>query len=209
MKKVYRVIVSACSTAILAMTFVPAASACGGDFLSAQDLSTTIQRLLMDPANALEAASPENLLRDQRASAAGAASIVGMWQTKFLSSGNTNHNPSIADGAQLDFGYSQWHSDGTELYNAGSRPPATQSFCMGVWRQTGRNTFLVNHFAITYDITGVRNGLRNFIETITLSPGGTKYSGTMIINVYDTNGNQTDHLTAQVMADRVTVDTTP
>ncbi len=208
MKHLYRVTVSACGLAILATAFAPTASACG-DFLTSQELAA-VQRVMADATNPMNGASLEELARDERASKGGhKPSIVGMWKTQFLSVGNTNHSPSIADGTQLDFGYSQWHSDGTELYNAGSRPPATQSFCMGVWTQTGSTTFLVNHFAITYDITGVRNGLRNFIEMITLSPGGTKYSGTMVINVYDTSGNQIDHLTAQVNANRVTVDTTP
>jgi hypothetical protein len=80
---------------------------------------------------------------------------------------------------------------------------------VSAWAQTGDNTYQANHFAITYDATGVYTGTRNFIETITLSPGGTKYSGTMVINVYDAKGTQTDHLTAQVVGVRVTLDTTP
>lgn len=204
MKNMYCATGAACGLALLTISFVPAAKACGD--LPTSPQASAIQALMSDPTRPLEGASQEELLRDERAANSGhKASIVGMWKTQFLSVGNTG----ITDGTQLDFGYSQWHSDGTELYNAGTRPPATQSFCMGVWTQTGPSTFLVNHFAITYDITGVRNGLRNFVETITLSPGGTKYSGTMTINVYDINGNQTNHLTAQVSADRVTVDTTP
>ncbi|MBV9506694.1 MAG: hypothetical protein JO323_17010 [Acidobacteriia bacterium] len=198
---------SACGLAVLALMLVPVASACGPD---SPDVPYAMQPLKLNPQNAWEGAAAENVARDLRAAAAARpASIVGMWKTLFISMGNTNHSPSIADGTQLDFGYSQWHSDGTELYNSGSRPPATQSFCMGVWVQTGTSTYQVNHFAITYDTTGVYSGLRNFIETITLSPGGTMYSGTMVINIYDTKGNQTDHLTAQVSAQRVTVDTTP
>src|ERR1700761_7852222 len=195
MKSSYHAIASACGMAALAVMLVPVASACGPDALQGPFV---MQQLRLNPANPLEGTPLDSVLRDLRsAGGAKAASIVGMWKTQFLSMGNTNHTPSIADGAQLDFGYSQWHSDGTELYNAGTRPPATQSFCMGVWVETGPGTYQVNHFAITYDATGVYNGLRNFIETITLSPGGTMYSGTMIINVYDTKGNQTDHLTAQ------------
>jgi len=206
MKSKYRVIVPTCGAAILTALFVPASSACVGSV----EAPFVIEQLSANPGSPLEGASAESIARDLRGAAAGhSASIVGMWKTMFLSSGNTGHNPSIPDGAQLDYGYSQWHSDGTELYNAGSRPPATQSFCMGVWVQTGAFTYEANHFAITYDATGVRTGTRNFIETITLSPGGTKYSGTMVINVYDPQGNQTDHLTAQVVGQRVTMDTTP
>jgi hypothetical protein len=52
------------------------------------------------------------------------------------------------------------------------------------------------------------NGKVNIAESVTLSPGGTKYSGTFTITVYDTNGNEVDHLTGQVAANRITVDTT-
>ncbi|HEX3877845.1 MAG TPA: hypothetical protein VHW24_12715 [Bryobacteraceae bacterium] len=206
MKSNNRGMVTMCGAVLCGALMVPAASVCGGNF----DGPLVKQQLKMNPAYPMEGASVDALLRDMRASASGkASSIVGMWKTMFISRGNTGHTPSIPDGTQLDFGYRQWHSDGTELYNAGSRPPATQSFCMGVWAQTGDNTYQANHFAITYDATGVYTGTRNFIETITLSPGGTKYSGTMVINVYDAKGTQTDHLTAQVVGVRVTLDTTP
>jgi hypothetical protein len=46
------------------------------------------------------------------------------------------------------------------------------------------------------------------IETITVSPGGTAFSGTFVENVFDTTGKQTDQLTGQVKAQRITVDTT-
>jgi hypothetical protein len=64
------------------------------------------------------------------------ATIVGMWNIQFVSQGNTAHNPPIPDGAQIDFGYSQWHSDGTEFMNSGGHAPATQNFCLGVWVRT-------------------------------------------------------------------------
>jgi hypothetical protein len=43
---------------------------------------------------------------------------------------------------------------------------------------------------------------------VTVSPGGTALSGTFVETVFDTNGNQTDHVTGQVTAERITVDTT-
>jgi hypothetical protein len=123
--------------------------------------------------------------------------------------GNTKHNPPIPDGAQLDFGYVQWHNDGTEFMNSGSRPPSTQNFCLGVWTQTGRYTYQLNHFALSYDGTsGLLTGKVIIAETITLSPGGTRYSGALTITTFDTNGNQVDQLTGQVSATRITVDTT-
>ena len=123
--------------------------------------------------------------------------------------GNTTHNPPIPNGAQIDFGYAQFHGDGTEFYNSGGFAPATQNYCLGVWVATGMNEFQVNHFALSYDTTGVYTGIINILETITVSPGGTRYSGTFTINAYDTKGNQVNHLTGQLTGERVTIDTTP
>ena len=132
-----------------------------------------------------------------------------MWSFQFISLGNTTRNPSIADGTQLNFGYTQFHSDETEILNAGARSPAQENFCLGVWQQTGNSTYQVNHFALNYDAaTGTLLGRIIVIETITVSPGGTALSGTFVETVYDTKGNQTDHLTGQVTAQRITVDTT-
>src|SRR5260221_14560101 len=61
------------------------------------------------------------------------APIVGFWHVKFISKGTG----FIPDGTVVDMGFSQWHSDGTEILNS-SRPPATSNFCLGVWAKTGR-----------------------------------------------------------------------
>jgi len=47
------------------------------------------------------------------------AGIVGSWHVKFVSPGSEG----IPDGTEVDAGYSQWHSDGTEIMNSGGRPP--------------------------------------------------------------------------------------
>jgi hypothetical protein len=93
---------------------------------------------------------------------------------------------------------------------SGGLAPATQNLCLGVWVQTGRYTYQLNHFALGYDATtGLLNGKANIAETVTLSPGGTIYSGTFAITNFDTNGNKVGPtLTGQITADRITVDTT-
>jgi hypothetical protein len=130
-----------------------------------------------------------------------------MWKTQLISKGNGSHNPSIPDGALLDFGYSQWHSDGTEILNSGGHAPATENFCLGVWGQTGYLTYELNHFPISYDAT--TGNIANYInlrEQDTLSPSGDSYTGTFTLDVYDTRGNHVDHLAGTVNATRITVD---
>ena len=134
-------------------------------------------------------------------------SIVGFWKFQFISKGNTTHNPSIPDGALLDSGYMQWHSDGTELINSAGHSPASGNFCMGVWAQTGFLTFEINHFPIGYDpSTGMIANYLNIREQDTLSPSGDSYTGTLTIDVYDPKGNRVDHLVGTVVATRLTVD---
>ena len=132
-----------------------------------------------------------------------------MWSFLLISKGNTTHNPSIPDGTQLNFGYTVLHSDGTEILNAGARSPAQQNFCLGVWQKTGNSTYQANHFSLNYDAaTGTLLGRILLVEKITVSPGGTALSGTFDNTVFDTKGNKTDHVTGQVTAQRITVDTT-
>lgn len=140
------------------------------------------------------------------------ASPIGMWNIQFISLGNTSHNPPIPDGATIDFGYAQWHSDGTEIMNSGAHAPSTQNFCLGVWVRTGMFTYEVNHFALSYDATsGALANKVNIQEQITLDPSGNQLSGTFTIDIYNAAGTQqVDHLAGTIAATRVTVDqTTP
>lgn len=186
------------------MLLVPAASACA---LTDQPAPLANLQSVQDSPDAREVA-PSALELSNLASGR-IPSIVGLWSLQFISMGNTTHNPSIADGTQLLWGYNQLHSDETEILNVGSRSPAQQNFCLGVWQQTGDFTYQVNHFALNYNTTtGALVNKIIVIEMVTLSPGGTALSGTFVENIFDTMGNQTDHLTGQVEAQRITVDTT-
>lgn len=136
-------------------------------------------------------------------------SLTGMWTFQFLSKGNASGTPSIPDGAQVDFEYVQFHSDGLELLNSGSRAPATQNFCMGVWEKTGYSTYQVNHFALSYDATsGALNGKAHIQETLTLSAGGTALTGTFVIDMYNAAATSVvAHIVGTVSGSRITVDT--
>lgn len=207
-KDKHRVIIAILSAALVGMLLTPAASACETGQQS--EVPLAIGQLMRNPTNPFELVTPADLDRELSAAAAGKSpSIIGMWNFQFISMGNTTRNPGIADGVQLNFGYTLLHSDGTEILNAGARSPAQQNFCLGVWQKTGNSSYQINHFALNYDAaTGKLLGRIIVIETVTVSPGGTVLSGTFVQNVFDTMGNQTDHVTGQVKAQRITVDTT-
>ena len=84
--------------------------------------------------------------------------IVGMWKVKFLVGADV-----------FDFGYSQGHGDGTEILNSGSRAPATENFCLGVWAKTGHNAYKLNHFALSYNAaTGLMDAMVNGTPVVAL-----------------------------------------
>jgi hypothetical protein len=129
--------------------------------------------------------------------------IVGFWRVDLISEGNAG----IPDGTVLDAGFSQWHSDGTEILNS-SRAPATQSFCLGVWERTSPSQYKLNHFTISWNPDETLLGPGNIREVITLSPDHNSYAGTFTLDQYDPSGNNLVHLAGQVKAKRITVDTT-
>lgn len=127
-------------------------------------------------------------------------SIVGLWKV----------TTTATDGSGFtDFGYSQWHSDGTELLNSGGRAPSTQNYCLGVWEKTGDRTYKLNHFALSYDaVTGVLNGKVNIRETLLLNERGNTYSGTFTIDIYDPTGAIiVAHIAGNTTGSRITIDT--
>lgn len=124
--------------------------------------------------------------------------IVGMWRVQFVSGGNV-----------IDQTFVQWHDDGTELMNS-SRNPDTQSFCMGVWQNTGGSTYKLNHYGISWDpstSTTAPQGLGNIRETVTLAADGNSYSGTFTIVQYDESGNVLATVPGTIVGYRVNVNT--
>lgn len=131
------------------------------------------------------------------------AGIVGFWKAQFVSEGSNG----IPDGTIVDNPFVQWHGDGTEIMNS-TRPPVTQSFCMGVWRQTGIFTYQLNHFALSFDTSNNFVGPAQIRENVTLDRKGNSYAGTFTIDQYDPDGNLLAEVKGNVSATRITVNTT-
>jgi hypothetical protein len=194
----------------LALVGVPSAqAACGGVALPLAHPSSF--QLQSGSAHLLRAA-----LGDQDGDIyAGAASIVGMWHVTFTSQGSASDLP---EGTPVDNALVVWHGDNTEIMNS-YRPPQDGDFCMGVWKQTGRYTYKLNHFAWfsnVYDPTnplswseiGPPQGPTHIVEEVTLSPDGAHYSGTFTLDAYDTSGNPGVHIVGVLNGTRITMDTT-
>jgi hypothetical protein len=123
---------------------------------------------------------------------------------KFVSVGGAG----IPDGTEIDAGYSQWHSDGTEIMNSGGRSPITGDFCLGVWTRVGENKYKLNHLGAGWDPTGANLiGPGHIQEAVTLAPGGNKFSGTFTVDQYDESGNVLVLLLGTITGTRIDVNT--
>jgi hypothetical protein len=128
--------------------------------------------------------------------------IVGFWHVKFVSEGSQG----IPDGTEIDAGYAQWHSDGTEIMNSGGRSPITGDFCLGVWKSLGNGKYKLNHFAAAWDSTGSNLiGPANIKEAVTLAPSGNAFAGTFTIDQWDESGYNLAHVQGKITGIRIDV----
>jgi hypothetical protein len=133
------------------------------------------------------------------------SAIVGFWHVKFLSEGTEG----IPNGAEIDAGYSQWHSDGTEIMNSGGRSPITSSFCLGTWEKVG-DKYILNHFAIAWNAAGTELlGPANIREEVTLNPEKNYFSGTFTIDQYSEAGAHLAHVQGASSGTRIGIYTEP
>ncbi len=196
MKAIFKTMIAALGLVVIGMILTAAANAECGD-LQRFKLGASLQPQSWQgmgefgPASLLEVSDSTD-------------PIVGFWQVTLTAKGNLPPGPP--DGVQIDKGFSQWHSDGTEILNS-SRPPVTQSFCLGVWKNVGHSRYKLNHFPISWDPNSNLVGLANIREEVTLSPDGKSFTGTFTIDQYDQSGNLLVHIIGVVSATRLTVDT--
>jgi hypothetical protein len=123
-----------------------------------------------------------------------AQDLVGLWQIVYTSGGQVT-----------DQAFEVWHSDGTEEI-LDITPPAEENACFGVWVETSHDTVKVKHPSWTFDANGNLTGTAILRETITLERGENKFTGTYVLDFYDTSGNQTMHFTGEVQGTRITVE---
>jgi hypothetical protein len=155
------------------------------------------------PAPDLSRVEQEALAADEDAGASE-PSMVGTWKEHWISEGSKG----IPDGTEIDAGYGQWHSDGTEINLSGLRTPSTGDVCLGEWVKTGARTYQMNHFGIAYDATGQNLvGPGRIQQWITLGPKGNATTGKFTIDQYDEDGNLLAHLQGKIIGTRVTMET--
>jgi hypothetical protein len=140
------------------------------------------------------------------------AAIVGLWAFKYVAEGNEG----ITNGTQIDGGNTLWFADGNEMTYSAIRNPTTGATCLGVWKQTGRYTYELNHIGISWDQTvtapfGGSAGPAFIKQYVTLASDGKTYNGWFEINQLEKDGKTVAvgfPIKGKIEAVRVTVDTT-
>jgi hypothetical protein len=131
----------------------------------------------------------------------GRHAITGLWSVTLTAVGN----PAM----DSDWGFSEWHSDGTEIMNSGGHSPASGNFCLGVWAQTGANSYHLNHWALSYVPSasppyGTLAVKINLKEDVSLGGNGNTFTGKFTIDVYLPNGTHVGNDHGAITGQRVT-----
>jgi hypothetical protein len=215
MKTTHSTLAGMSAALVLALLFVPLSLAqCGGVRLPSP--THTNWHPQFGKAQLVRAA-----LGNGGSTESAAPSIVGFWHVKFVSDGVTTGIPPgvITKGMEIDAGYSQWHSDGTEFMNSAGRAPNTSAVCLGVWEAIGPNKYLLNHFAAGWDPTkgavgpagpaGELIGPTQIREEVTLAENGESFSGPFTIDNFDESGTHLSHLEGTITGTRIHPNTPP
>jgi hypothetical protein len=152
------------------------------------------------------------------------APIVGLWAFKYTSMGNLK-TLGIPDGAPIDNGTTGWFADGNEITFSGARNPIVGATCIGVWKQTGERTYVLNHIGLSWNPVapsaapagpgnpgggpGAPGGPAFIKQSVTLSRDGQSYTGTFSINQLLPDGKTpaAPAIKGTIAATRITVET--
>ena len=154
------------------------------------------------------------------------APIVGLWAFKYISEGNMAIY-GIPDGAEVDNGTTGWFADGNEITFSGARNPIVGATCIGVWKQTGERTYVLNHVGLSWNPLapsptghpagpgnpgggpGAPGGAAFIKQLVTLSKDGQSYTGFFAINQLLPDGKTPvapQPIKGTITATRITVD---
>ena len=167
------------SATLVAASVADARAACTLPGPSKLSALTAISKL------ARPGAAPALAAAAQSGNSNGGGSIVGLWQEVFTAlPGPNNPDPFI-----FDFGFQQFHSDGTEFNSSGGVPPTIGNVCIGAWERRAGGVIQLRHVGWNFAGNEVLGDLPTgyFLLDVTLRTDsqGTAYSGTWKAASYD------------------------
>ena len=165
------------SAALLTASAIDARAACmasGAKKPGAAAISAKLAQLGKAPALSADA---------QNGNANGGGPIVGQWQVLMTAF------PGTANEFVFDFGFQQFHNDGTELLISGGVPPTIGNVCIGAWERDAAGVIRVRHMTWNWAGNEVPGDLPTgyfWLEvTLRTNSQGTAYAGTWSAASYD------------------------
>ncbi len=138
------------------------------------------------PAIASKLAQPGKapaLAAAQNGSSNGGGPIAGQWQVLMTAF------PGTANEFIFDFGFQQFHNDGTELMISGGVPPTIGNVCIGAWERDAGGVIRLRHMTWNWAGNEVLGDLPTgyfWLEvTLRTNSQGTAYAGTWTAASYD------------------------
>ena len=113
----------------------------------------------------------------------GGGPIVGLWQVVMTAF------PGTAGEFVFDFGFQQFHADGTELMISGGVPPTIGNVCIGAWERDAGGVIRLRH--VTWNWAGdevlgdLPTGYFYLEVTVRTNSQGNAYSGTWKTGSFD------------------------
>src|SRR5688572_18192398 len=159
-----------CATAVLLASAIDASAACFTNKRQIPALQPKLQAPVLQPKPQMAGAAA------QSAGSYGAGPIVGQWQVLMTAFPGTN------DEFIFDFGFQQFHNDGTELMISGGVPPTIGNVCIGAWERLAGGEIHLRHMTWNWAGDEVLGDLPTgyFLLEVTLRTNsqGTAYAGT-------------------------------
>ena len=147
------------------------------------DAAATVARVATPPvlaaALARPGAAPAPAAAAQGVGSNGSGPIVGVWQNVMTAS----------EGFVFDFGFQQFHADGTELMISGGVPPTIGNVCIGTWERRADGIIKLVH--VTWNWAGDEvigdppTGYFWLEVTLRTNDRGSAYTGTFYTASFD------------------------
>jgi hypothetical protein len=162
--------VAVLAAAMLVATALDARAACFTNKVQIPVLQSKLQAPALQPKlQAVAGAAAQSAVN-------GGGPIVGQWQVVMTAFPGTN-NEFI-----FDFGFQQFHSDGTELMISGGVPPTIGNVCIGAWERGASGEIRLRHMTWNWAGNEVLGDLPTgyFLLEVILRTNsqGTAYAGT-------------------------------
>ena len=158
------------AAAVLAASAIEARAACMAPGASKPAALTGAAKL------ARPGTAPSLAAAGQGAGSNGGGPIVGQWQVVMTAF------PGTSNEFVYDFGFQQFHSDGTELMISGGVPPTIGNVCIGAWERDAGGVIRLRHMTWNWAGNEVLGDLPTgyFLLEVVLRANtqGTAYAGT-------------------------------